>query len=329
MLWGRDFWRRRGVCNFALLPAAFLFGAAAAVRRKLYAAGVFPAAQIGAPVVVVGNITAGGGGKTPLVIALAAELRRRGFSPGIAARGYGGKFSGILHVNENTPWARCGDEPALIFRRTGAPVCVCKDRTRAAQALVKNGCDVVICDDGLQHYGLLRAAEICAVNAKFGLGNGWLLPAGPLREGAWRLGNCDIVAVCGAGGFSHPRALAVGIKTDGFYSLQNWEAPKTAADFSGKKIAALAGIAAPRRFFDSLRAAGLSPELEYAPSDHKKMDDKKIAAIPADIILMTEKDAIKYSAADERLHFMRISAVLPPPLADRVCEKIGEAQKAP
>lgn len=312
--------------NVLLLPAALLFGAAAAARRKLYAAGVFSAANIGAPVVVVGNITAGGGGKTPLVIALAAELRRRGFSPGIAARGYGGKFSGVLHVNENTDWTRCGDEPALIFRRTGAPVCVCKDRARAAQALAKNGCDVILCDDGMQHYGLVRTAEICAINAEFGLGNGWLLPAGPLREGAWRLDSCDAVAVCGEGAFSHPGAFLVALHADGFFSLANWHAPKTAAEFAGKKIAAVAGIAAPARFFGSLRAAGIVAAAEYPLRDHQKMAQKKMAALSADIILMTEKDAVKYSAADGRLHFMRMSAALPPLLADAICEKIRNAQ---
>ncbi|MBE8158608.1 MAG: tetraacyldisaccharide 4'-kinase, partial [Betaproteobacteria bacterium] len=269
---GRNFWRRRGVCNFALLPAAVVFAAAAAARRKLYAAGVFAAARIGAPVVVAGNITAGGGGKTPLVAALVEELRRRGFYPGIAARGYGGKFSGVLEVNQNTPWTQCGDEPLLLFRRTGAPVCVGKNRVLAARALAKNGCDVVVCDDGLQHYALARDMEICAVNAEFGLGNGMLLPAGPLREGAWRLDTCGIVAVCGAGGFSHPKAAAVKIKTDGFFSLQNWHAAKTAADFFGQKTAALAGIASPRRFFDSLRAAGIVAAAEYPLPDHKKMD---------------------------------------------------------
>lgn len=300
------------------------------MRRKLYAAGVFSAARIGAPVVVVGNITAGGGGKTPLVLALAEELRRRGWTPGIAARGYGGKFSGVLRVQTNTPWEQCGDEPLLLRRRLGmggkGEVCVCKNRARAAAALAENGCDVVICDDGLQHYGLARDMEICAVNAEFGLGNGLLLPAGPLRESPRRLDKCA-PAVCGKGAFWHPRAFAVEIKTDGFFSVSDWNSPVSAAEFAGKKAAALAGIAAPGRFFDSLRREGVFPAREYPLSDHKKMPKKQLSALPEDVVLTTEKDAVKYSGADRRLYFLRMSAVLPQTLTDAVCEKIGEAKK--
>ncbi|MGI9305928.1 MAG: tetraacyldisaccharide 4'-kinase [Gammaproteobacteria bacterium] len=318
----REFWRRRGVLNIALLPLSVLFGAAAAARRALYARGVLPSFRAGAPVAVVGNLTAGGGGKTPLVIALVLELQRRGFSPGVAARGFGGKFSGALMALHDTPWTQCGDEPLLIRRRTGAPVCVCKNRAAAAQQLTAAGCDIIICDDGMQHYALSRDMEICAVNAQFGLGNGWLLPAGPLREGGGRLAQCAYVAVCGAGDFVYPGAQPVAIITEGFYSLDG-AARMAAEDFAGKKIAAIAGIAAPQRFFDSLRAAGIVPLEEYALRDHEKMDDKRLGEIAADIILLTEKDAVKYSAADSRLHYMRVEARLPAVLADAVCRLAG------
>ena len=195
MIFSQEFWRRRRAANWALLPAAFLFGAAAAARRGLYRIGALRSESVGAPVIVVGNIVAGGGGKTPLVIALASALQQRGFAPGIAARGVGGNSGGLLCVGEETSWRECGDEPLLIFRRTHAPVCVCKERARAARALVEKGCNVILCDDGLQHYALRRDLEICAANANFGLGNGWQLPAGPLREGKNRIARCDILAV--------------------------------------------------------------------------------------------------------------------------------------
>ncbi len=319
MIFSREFWGRRGAANVLLLPLAAAFAGGAALRRVLYARGVLQSRAAGVPVVVVGNIVAGGGGKTPLVIALVQELQRRGFNPGVATRGTGGDFSGVLHIDDATSWRRCGDEPLLIFRRTGAPVCAAKKRVLAARALAENGCDIVVCDDGLQHYALRRDLEICAVNAAFGLGNGWPLPAGPLREGARRMESCGWIVASGAGGFAHPKAVCAKLRCDGFYALGDMRTAKTAADFAGKRIAALAGIAAPRRFFDSLRAEGIAAATAHPLPDHGRMDDRRLAALPADIVMMTEKDAVKYSPADPRLHCMRVSAVLPPPLADAAC----------
>lgn len=292
--------------------------------------------------VVVGNVVAGGGGKTPLIIALVQELQKRGFRPGVATRGFGGKFSGVLFVHSEMSWRRCGDEPLLIFRRTGAPVCAAKNRAAAARALAQRGCDIVLCDDGLQHYALRRDLEICAANAEFGLGNGWFLPAGPLRESAARMQKCDWIVICGEGDSAHiandfanifpnesqnesannsaktfAKIARAELRNDGFFAA-DLQTPKTAADFAGKRIVALAGIADPRRFFRSLRAAGIAPQAEYALPDHGRMNERRFAALPADVVFMTEKDAVKY-AADSRVCCLRISAVLPPPLADAVC----------
>ena len=289
------------------------------LRRKLYSAGVLHSAAAKVPVVVVGNVVAGGGGKTPLTIAIVQELQKRGWNPGIATRGTGGEYSGAFRVQKDSSWRRCGDEPLLIFRRTGAPVIAAKKRIVAARALADSGCDIVVCDDGLQHYALRRDLEICAVNAEFGLGNGWLLPAGPLRENARRMMTCDWIVVCGNGDFSHPKAVFAPIRREEFYPLGDMQTPKTAADFAGKRVVALAGIASPKRFFDSLRAAGIAVSAEYPLADHGRMADGRLAALDADIILMTEKDAVKYSPADSRLHCLRISAELPPQVAESVC----------
>lgn len=316
--------RRRGGGNIALLPAATLFGIASMIRRGAYRTGILSQQKVGVPVIIVGNITAGGGGKTPLVISLTQELQRQGFRPGIASRGYGGDFSGTLIVNTETSWRQCGDEPLLIFNRTGAPVCVCKDRVRAAQTLADEGCDIVICDDGMQHYALSRDIEICAVSAGFGVGNGWLLPAGPLREGIWRLSQCDFIVCTGEGEHCPPQSLSAKMTIDGFYPLSAPQNRKTASEFADKTVAAIAGIADPGKFFDSLHTAGVSPQQTHSLPDHGLMDERKLSEIGAEVIIMTEKDALKYSSTDSRLHAMRVSMTLPEVLIEGVLKKIEE-----
>jgi glutamate--cysteine ligase len=199
MIFSQEFWRRRGVINWLLLPLAEIFGLVSLVRRELYRCGVFSAERAGVPVIVVGNIVAGGGGKTPIVIALVQALQARGLIPGVAARGVGGNNEGVLMVEDDTDWRRCGDEPLLVRRRTGAMVCVARRRINAVRQLSAAGCDVILCDDGLQHYALRRDMEICAVNGAFGLGNGWLLPAGPLRESCRRLDGETLTLVSQSG----------------------------------------------------------------------------------------------------------------------------------
>ncbi len=196
----REFWRRRRAANFLLAPAAALFAVAAAGRRGLYRLGVLPVGECGAPVVVVGNLTAGGGGKTPVVIALALELQKCGMNPGVVSRGYGGDLQGERLLFDDDDWRKTGDEPVLIRRKTGALVCVGKNRLAAARMLAAAGCDVVLSDDGLQHYRLARRLEICVMHSDYMLGNEMLLPAGPLRESKLRLRSCDVVAVLQMGG---------------------------------------------------------------------------------------------------------------------------------
>ncbi|MDM5147057.1 tetraacyldisaccharide 4'-kinase [Candidatus Persebacteraceae bacterium Df01] len=310
--------------NWLLLPLAEIFGLVSLVRRELYRCGVFSAERAGVPVIVVGNIVAGGGGKTPIVIALVQALQARGLIPGVAARGVGGNNEGVLMVEDDTDWRRCGDEPLLVRRRTGAMVCVARRRINAVRQLSAAGCDVILCDDGLQHYALRRDMEICAVNGAFGLGNGWLLPAGPLRESCRRLHRCDWVAVSGEEevAFNHPKMARVIIETDGIYASSLPDKKLTAADFADQRVVAVAGIASPQRFFDKLQKMGIQTQLERSLPDHGRLADVDFFTLAADAVVMTEKDAIKYPQEDKRLYVLCIRAVLPPELIDSVINKI-------
>ena len=319
MIFARQFWRRRSIANIALLPLSVIFRLAVAIRRRLYSGGILRIQKVRAPVVIIGDIVVGGGGKTPLVIALAQALQKRGLTPAIASRGYGGDYRGALMVDTHTSWRQCGDEPLLIYRRAGAPVCVAQKRFVAAQMLARQGCDIILCDDGLQHYALYRDLEIAVINANFGLGNQWHLPAGPLRESLSRLNNCDHIIICGEGDYQHPQAQAATLSIDGFYSLSDSSDIKTAADFADKKVVAIAGIADPNRFFDSIKASGIDLRATYPLSDHARMDDAALNNLDADIILMTEKDAVKYPTDDSRFYAMRITAHPPPALIDAIC----------
>ena len=285
------------------LPARWLepvYAGAIALRRGLYARGWKRSAHPGVPVVVVGNLIAGGSGKTPLTIAVVERLRAAGRSPGVASRGYGRKDAAQPRwVDADTDPALGGDEPVLIARSTGMPVRVDRDRLAAARALAAAGCDVVVCDDGLQHYRLARDVEIEVIDGRRRYGNGRLLPAGPLREPAQRGAGCDFrvvnlgADVADADGFDSgafgewPMRLALGEARAliGARSL-----PLRA--FAGQRVHALAGIGAPERFFDTLRNAGIGVVPHAFPDHHAyRADDLRFGSdLP---VLMTEKDAVK------------------------------------
>lgn len=252
------------------------------------------------PVLVVGNLTVGGTGKTPLTIALIERALAMGLRPGVVSRGYGGR-PGVqpLRVTADTDATQSGDEPLLIARRTGVPVMVFPRRAEAAQALHATGeVDLIIADDGLQHYALGRDAEICVVDGARGLGNGQLLPAGPLREPASRLARCDLVVVNGEGEApAHPAVLRMRLRITEAQPLAGGAA-RPLADFRDRPVHAVAGIGHPERFFTALRAAGLEVIAHPFPDHH--------ALTAADIdfgdglpVLMTEKDAVKLPAALE------------------------------
>lgn len=296
----------------------------------LYRFGVLPSKECGAPVVVVGNITAGGGGKTPIVIALAGELQKRHWRVGIVARGYGGNFGGERFVDENDDWREVGDEPLLVKRKTKLPVCIGKNRARAAKMLADAGCTMIISDDGLQHYRMARRAEVCTMRGDYLFGNGWHLPAGPLREGKKRADACTITAIVNVGGgddnnannTAPPEALPdnaafVVLQPDYFYHTQNPDTRIPQQWFDGKKTAAFAGTANPDEFFDLLASGGIRPQTAIALPDHGEMPRQQLDTINDDIVLTTEKDALKYPH-HERLYCLALRAFLPPGMVGRI-----------
>lgn len=264
------------------------------------------------PVMVIGNITAGGAGKTPVTLALAALAGQAGLRAAIVSRGYGARRGARPHiVQPGDRAADVGDEPLLLARGSGVPVCIARTRADGVRALSEEYApDLVLADDGLQHYRMARAAEICVVDGARGLGNGHRLPAGPLREPPGRLADCDLVVVNGPGApgdavAAQYGAVRVRLRTDTARALHSGER-RPLADFAGQRVRALAGIAHPARFFDALRATGLDVEA-HPLADHAAPPATLLAAgdLP---LLMTEKDAVKIDAPPP--HAWAVEAIL-------------------
>jgi tetraacyldisaccharide 4'-kinase len=291
--WFQKLWQSKSLASLLLLPVSWLFGLLTALRRLLYRFNILKTHQLPVPVIVVGNITVGGTGKTPLVTYLVEHLKAAGYHPAIISRGYGGKQ--VCIVNENSTPAQVGDEPVLMAKRTGVPVSVNPDRVTAAQALLKvyPMCDVLISDDGLQHYRLRRDIEIALVHTH-ALGNGRLLPAGPLREGLSRLQSVDMIVNSGELPIPSSEALNVyqmRLKGDVFHSLDNQQS-HSAMFFKDKVVYAIAAIGHPQRFFASLSALGLRFNTRVFP-DHHPFMRSDFTDIEQHTLLMTEKDAVK------------------------------------
>lgn len=270
-----------------------LFAALSALRRRLYRLGLLRATRLPVPVLVVGNIGIGGAGKTPLTIALVEALRARGWKPGVVSRGYGRRDRLARRVAADSDVALVGDEPKLIAMRAACPVAVASRRTEAARLLLDGGeVDLLIADDGLQHYALARALEVLVVDGRRGFGNGRLLPAGPLREPVGRARECDFVVVNGEGDVPGLDGVTMQLRS---------AAPRRLAD--GAEIAwetldavqAIAGIADPERFFSALRARGLRVDGRGFP-DHHAFSVEDFAFDDGRPLLMTEKDAGKCAA---------------------------------
>ena len=234
-------------------------------RRAAYAEGRESSVRLPVPVIVVGNINVGGTGKTPLTIALVEILRQQGWHPGVASRGYGGQRRVPELLGDLPDPAEVGDEPCLIRTRTGAPVAVGRDRPEASRLLVEAGVDVVLADDGLQHYRLQRDIEICVIDGIRRFGNGWLLPAGPLREPLDRLQEVDF-RVCN-GGVPVGDEVPMRLVGDSAKPLLGDAPPRALHTLAGKQVHAVAAIGHPRRFFDSLRAQRIEP-IEHPFPDH-------------------------------------------------------------
>ena len=319
-------WYGKGHVPWWTWPLAGLYGTLTALRRMLYRIGVLRRVCLPVPVIVIGNLTAGGTGKTPLTIALAAELRGRGFRPGVVSRGHGGSRRESMLLGETPGPAVVGDEPCLI-RASGVPVAVGRDRPAAAQLLLAAGCDVLIADDGLQHYRLARDVEICVIDGVRRFGNGHLLPAGPLREPLRRLDRVDL-RVCNGGeaqAGEHPMRLVGGeaVSLDGARAQ-----PLTS--FAGQRVHAVAAIGNPARFFASLSAAGIEV-IEHAFPDHHAFIATDLAFGDALPVLMTDKDAVKCRAF-ALLHWWRVPvrAELPVAFFEAVVARLPQgAQERP
>jgi tetraacyldisaccharide 4'-kinase len=311
---------------------AAVYANVTALRRGLYARGLLRAKRATTPVVVVGNITAGGTGKTPLTIALVERLRAEGWTPGVASRGYGrADVSKPQWVAADTGTAEGGDEPVLIAMRTKAKVRVDRDRVAAARALAEAGCDIVVCDDGLQHYRLARDVEIEVIDGRRRYGNGRLLPAGPLREPPERAAQCDF------------RVVNLGVEDQAETGFGEWPMhllpgdaqplvggrARSLATFAGQRVHAVAGIGNPERFFAMLRSHGIAV-VPHAFADHHRYtagDFDFGSRLP---VLMTEKDAVKCRVfADEQFHSVPVRAELPEAFWISLLDKLPKRHAAP
>jgi tetraacyldisaccharide 4'-kinase len=282
-------WQHRAAAAWLLWPVSLLYRALVALRRVFYQWGLLRSERPGVPVVVVGNVIAGGAGKTPVTIALARHLRARGVEVGVISRGHGRRTNDCREVLADSAASEVGDEPALIHRATGAPVFVARQRAQAARALLARHphTRLLLCDDGLQHLALARDLEICVFDER-GTGNGFLLPAGPLRE-PWPR-QVDFVLhrrqPTPAGAYDTPRALAEhAVQADGNRcALTEWR---------GRPVAALAAIAQPEAFFAMLRAQGLQLQETHALPDHDDLAGFAWNTSSSLPLLCTEKDAVK------------------------------------
>jgi tetraacyldisaccharide 4'-kinase len=323
----QDAWYTQNKWVWCLFPFTCLFWLLSLIRRWLFDVGGLPSTGASIPVVVVGNIGIGGNGKTPLVLAMLKALRSRGYNPAVLSRGYGGRQSSFPYlVSEKDAAQRVGDEPALIIKREQCILVIDPIRARGVQFLEKNTqADVVICDDGLQHYAMKRDIEICVLD-KRGLGNGYLLPMGPLREGKWRLQQVDAIvhnigftAQSESNNVSNDSAknlFEMGLQPACWINIFTHE-EKSLGDFSislenkpsNIVVTALAGIGDPRRFFDTLTSMNIKLDKTVGFADHHQFVEDDIPQ--SGWVLMTEKDAVKcLGFSHPNMWYLRIDAIL-------------------
>lgn len=293
-----------------LLPLSWLYGLVSGLIRLSYRLGLKKAWRAPVPVAVVGNLTAGGNGKTPVVIWLVEQLQQRGIRVGVVSRGYGGKAASYpLLLSNDTSTAEAGDEPVLIFQRTGAPVAVSPERREAVQALLHaHDLQLIITDDGLQHYKLARDKEIVVIDGERRFGNGWWLPAGPMRERASRLRSVDAIIV--NGGVAQAGEIPMQLRPGLAVNLRSGERRDVA---SFENVVAMAGIGHPPRFFATLESCGVLPVKTVALADHQALTQASVSPLvnPQQTLLMTEKDAVKCRGfAESNWWYLPVDAIM-------------------
>ncbi|NWG86602.1 MAG: tetraacyldisaccharide 4'-kinase [Hydrogenophilaceae bacterium] len=319
-------WYRPCPWRYLLAPVSLLFFLAVWLRRLAYRAGWLRAERLPVPVVVIGNIAVGGTGKTPLTIWLVEQLRQAGWRPGIVGRGYGGQRKGVAPATPDSDPRDVGDEPVLLAQRTGCPVWIGRRRADAARQLLAfhPEVDVILADDGLQHYALARDVELIVVDGERGFGNGWLLPAGPLREPQSRLDSVDAVIVNGGRPLPdiRPPQFAMALVGRRFWKLGQPDRTVEADFFAGRAVQAFAGIGNPNRFFQALAALGIRAETHALPDHYRYRPED----LPSATLLMTEKDAVKCSTFQPADAWaLRIDAEVEAGLKHIILEKIGSS----
>ena len=315
-------WYRLTPVSMLLMPLSLIFCALVQLRYRLYRLGIMRSTRLPVPVIVVGNITVGGTGKTPLVIWLANFLRQAGYRPGIVTRGYRGHSrTWPVAVNATTTAEQVGDEAVLLAQHSGCAVLAGPDRVAAARLHVEQGCNVIVSDDGLQHYRLRRDLEIAVIDGMRRFGNRLCLPAGPLREPVSRLRS---VALRVTNGTPETGELGMVFTPTGFYSLAKPERRASADQFNAGPVHAVAGIGNPERFFSGLRGMGLSV-IPHAFPDHHAFRPGDLEFSDDRTIIMTEKDAVKCeSFANARCWVLAIEARPDAALGEQVLQRLKE-----
>lgn len=330
-----SWWAERSLQAAWLLPLAAFFFVVSSFRRLLWQRWRKPV-RLDVPVIIVGNVATGGSGKTPVVLWLVQALQTRGWHPGIISRGYGGSLRGPCAVFPDSMPKEVGDEPVLLARRSGVPVFIGRDRPAAGAALrsAHPEVDVLVSDDGLQHYRLHRDAEIVVIDEKV-LGNRWLLPAGPMRELLRRVREAQLVILHGAcspallSEFGATPRVSMSLRPGRFYRLDDPSQQRDAASFVGQSLKAIAGIGRPERFFESLRALGLEPTDTCAFPDHHPFQAADLALQGAQALLITEKDAIKCAGlAPSETWVLPVNAEIDAVALDHVLEPLHGSQAA-
>tara|TARA_R110001592_G_scaffold291131_1_gene560384 strand:+ start:18897 stop:19913 length:1017 start_codon:yes stop_codon:yes gene_type:complete len=324
-------WYQGAIWLYLLWPLSLIYYAVISIRKFFYRLGLFKVHSVKVPVVVVGNITVGGTGKSPLVCHLVESLREKGFNPGIVSRGYGAKLGNyqVREVFAHSLVSEVGDEPLMLKKKLECRIFVSPSRVLAAKTLEKAGCDIIISDDGLQHYALHRDIEICVFDGQRKWGNGHLLPMGPLREPISRLQSIPYLVVNGAsnaGSYGqsglNQKEFSMLLQADSIISM-NKQQTKPLTFFSGRSVHAVAAIGHPERFFTTLSAAGITLET-HAFGDHhayQKSDFEFSQNLP---IIMTEKDAVKCELFNlNDAWFLPVSATLNGDLAGQIIKDVG------